>query len=297
MNVLVIWIRFPMRRFTATSYNYTRPIGKTASGNFNSRRQVHERCNRAQYALRMIYQAYQLTKSCLPPQINNAAKTRVEMSTLTYLDEQDFSLKPIDYFLIANRFPPFDRYVVLPSSGDDPERDIFACQFMHLRVPCFFLSGQMNVASEYSWFDPKLQAFVQEIDKPMKAMIWGMVRPIDQGIGTVNTLCLWVIVGNLCNVRIIFPNLRAACSNVGSKISRIALVKITDRRGKHYNVAGRKAAMQDEFPHKHDEWSSSNVNWNTPSTTANVCLHGSRARQFIYGCGFFANSLSRKDSG
>jgi len=62
-------------------------------------------------------------------------------------------------------------------------------------------------------------------------------------------LRLWIIVTEGRNVRIIFPKVRAQCSNVCEKFSRIPMVQIADRRSQHYNIPRRKTALQDQFFH------------------------------------------------
>jgi hypothetical protein len=134
----------------------------------------------------MMDEANQFAQRRLPAQVNNSVQSRMMMASLPDLDELDLATKVINYGLITLRSPPLDRYIVLASRGNDPERDFCARYLPDLRMPGALLLGEMNVPFERSRLYCQAKAAIQKINKAVNAMIGPFIGLIDERIRAIN---------------------------------------------------------------------------------------------------------------
>jgi hypothetical protein len=92
------------------------------------------------------------------------------MASLPNLHKENLSTKVIDDLLKAFDSPPFDRYVIFATRGDDPEWSVLSSEFVNLRIPGLLLDRQMNVTSARRKFDLQSELLVEKVNEPMKAV-------------------------------------------------------------------------------------------------------------------------------
>jgi hypothetical protein len=197
----------------------------------------------------MIYQPYQLAKSRLTAQIDNALERRMVVTEVANLDEQDPASEMIYYFLIALRRPPFDRDIILATSRHDPKRNVFTREFVHLGVPEPLLLGEMNVTLEERGSYRQTETCIEELHETVEAVIRCFVCPINQWIGALNNFDLRILLGKRGEVWVVFPQVHARCANIGEKPTWIAAVKVPHCCAEHHDISGRKMVLQYELSH------------------------------------------------
>src|SRR5687767_8704069 len=101
------------------------------------------------------------------------------MSRCADLHELDFPAKMINDLLVALRVPPLDGEIIFAASSHDPVWNVTPCQLMHLRIPRFLLSREMDIAMKCRWRDGKPQSVVQKCDEPVQTMIRSAVAFVD----------------------------------------------------------------------------------------------------------------------
>jgi hypothetical protein len=171
VNELVGGIGFPMSGFAAAGDDDARTIRRLAALCVHSGGQVHEQCNRAEHAARMIDETNQLTNICFAAQINGSIELRVMVAILADLDELYLSSELIDYSLKAFCAPPLYGYVIFATCGNEPEWNLRTGKLRDLRVPGLFLRRKMDIPLEQRGSDCQVKPAVKEFDKTVQAMV------------------------------------------------------------------------------------------------------------------------------
>jgi hypothetical protein len=169
------------------------------------------------------------------------------MTVIADLDELDLPLKMIHDLLIAGGIPPFDRDIIFATRCDDPKRNVLASEFMDLRIPRFFLGGQINIALECRWLYRQAESVIQEFDEAMKAMIWGLIAAIDERIRAIQYFHPVVFFGQRRDLGIIEPKFSTGRADIRDELAGIVTVKIANRCGQHHDVTKRQPAFKNEL--------------------------------------------------
>ena len=245
----MVRIGFPMGWFAAAGNDNAGPAGRLAAFCFHGRRQMHQRGDRTENALRMIDQADQLPQGRLAAEVDYPIQLRVVMPALSYLDKLNSPSKMINNLLVTLRLPPFNCQIIFPSRRDDPKRDGRARDFVDLGVPGLLLLGEMNVTFKRRRLDVQPQALIEEFDKAVEAVVRDFITLINQGVSAFNFRGFRVTIGQDRDMGIVLPEVRAVGPNIGEKLAGIAMVQIAHGGSEHDNVPHRKTALQNQLLH------------------------------------------------
>ena len=195
VNELMMRVGFPMGRFSATRYDYTRAQWQVLRFCRDCCREVHESGDATQNALRMVNQVYKLTYGSLASQVNDAVQPGMEVLNGSNLNELNPSCEVIDNRLITIDIPPLDRYVTFAAGADQPERDLSSNQLSDLGRRRFFCVRQMYLTLEFgaAYFEAKL--FVNGVDIAVDGVIRDLITEIDERITDFDgsyIVCTWV---------------------------------------------------------------------------------------------------------
>jgi hypothetical protein len=146
--------------------------------------------------------------------------------------------------------PPLDGVIELASRHHNPVGRVNASDFFHGRRAPFLPFGQVNVSGEARELDPKAKLIVQVFDKAMKEMDGSSVGELNQRIMAFDDPQRRIVDIQPSQIRIIFPEFRAAGPYIRKKLSRIALMKVAHRRGEHHHIAGRLKVGENQLLHR-----------------------------------------------
>src|SRR5215469_11168628 len=147
---------------------------------------MHQTSHGTKNPFRMINKAHEVSKTGLASQINHSLEPRMMMPILAHLRELDSAPKMINNLLVSTRVPPFNGDVILPTGGDDPERDILPGQVVNQRAAGFFPRAEVDITFERGGSDAKAQPLIEELDETVKAMTRSSVATTNQRIGTLD---------------------------------------------------------------------------------------------------------------
>ena len=121
------------------------------------------------------------------------------------LHEEDLATEVIHHLLPARGVPPLDGKVALASRDDDPKRDLFLRDLLHLRHPVLFLVGKRDVALEYPRLDPQTEPLAEVFNKAVDEMIRILVALVDERVIALDHFRFGIIIAQRGDVRIVLP--------------------------------------------------------------------------------------------
>jgi len=144
----------PSHGLATTRQHDAWPVLRAARLGLNRRSEVHEHCDRADYAVRVIHQTDHLSQIRLSDEIDDAAKRRmiVAVAVTAALYEKDSILKVVYNLLISDRVPPLCCKVVLAPGNYYPVSRVGHRRiFVNLRLPKALEVVQMDVDLKGCW--------------------------------------------------------------------------------------------------------------------------------------------------
>ena len=135
VNELMMRIGFPLDGLASARDHHAGPVRWLSTFDLDCCRQVHGRGHAAKDSLGVVNQPNELAQVGLPPQVDHSLEFWVMVPALADLNELDLPAKVVDDLLVSFRLPPFYGDIKFPAGYDNPERNVLAREFVHLRVP------------------------------------------------------------------------------------------------------------------------------------------------------------------
>ncbi len=171
------------------------------------------------------------------------------MMFFSHLDKEDLSPELFDDRLPAAEMPPFNGVVQLAACHDDPIRKIKAGDLLDERRNALLCMRKVNIAREPREFDLQRKLIVEVIDETVQEMHGSLVRRADQGIMAFKDFDFRIACIQRTEIGVVLPELRAAGANVSEELFRITFVEISNRCGKHHQVARRLIIDENQLLH------------------------------------------------
>src|SRR5262245_47338243 len=136
------------------------------------------------------------------------------MASFAYLHEEELAVKMVNDLLPAAAVPPFDRVIILATSGDDPVWASFTQGFFHGPKSFLFFVAQMDIAFELSRTDAQTKFLIKVFNEAVNEMIGSGITTMDERVMAYHGTHLRISFLQGSDVWIVLPQSRARGAHI-----------------------------------------------------------------------------------